>query len=447
MGFIIPLIGTLLYFSANNKTDGRKKMFLWTIFVSTFITVNNVAFKFGINCTYNFVCEIIFIIVSLGKNRYISKKTCKYILLLLLSIFIGFVLLIIGFDNKPVVPWSVSIDSVYYGNNSMIQPFFSSANISAFINLIIFIVFLLFSQDLFSTPEDIKDISNKIIIIFRIMFVLAIIEFIINNFIDSQMIRKTVVNLFGVPSRGHVSNESRLGLYTTMLLFGEPSYFSVLIVYFLLMAPRDKNNNDYCWNILGMIVLIISGSSTGIFLLPVALFSTIYSADTFGHKKSNKRIIAWGSILLLGGVIMLFGDDIIDNIFDNSSKKLLAYLGLYAGTDFGSGTIRNFGNGIMYGLFSANPLFGYGLGTSRGYGILPGMLGTIGLLGTYYYVKMMSCWLSIKYDLFSIIMLVVFIVYSTTILSVWYMYESMITIVFIALKTVSVFCDKKKELV
>lgn len=81
--------------------------------------------------------------------------------------------------------------------------------------------------------------------------------------------------------------------------------------------------------------------------------------------------------------------------------------------------------------FRQSPILGVGIGTTRGYGILSGLLANFGVLGVaallYFVHKVVSFCLKGKWILFIILM-----VYISIILSVWYVYMPALIPVYLA---------------
>ena len=86
-----------------------------------------------------------------------------------------------------------------------------------------------------------------------------------------------------------------------------------------------------------------------------------------------------------------------------------------------SASIRNFANFIAIRAFLKSPILGVGLGTTRGYGVIPGMLVNFGILGLITYILFLK-----RVFHFTLknkkILLVIILIYLGSILSVWYSY-------------------------
>ena len=204
-----------------------------------------------------------------------------------------------------------------------------------------------------------------------------------------------------------------------------------------MFTKQERTKKDIIWNIVGMMALLSTSSGSAIVIIPFALVSTIWNGR-FSLKKIKIRkqhLILWGGMVLLAICFMCFEYNAIYELLKSINDKIVAYIvGTEAEKLSASGAIRKYGNELIYNVFFSQPLFGYGIGSARGYGVLPGMLGTMGIVGIYTYWRLMKSVFRIRLNEQSIFLLVVSCLYATSVLSIWYIYEPMIILVFYAIK-------------
>ncbi|CZQ91318.1 hypothetical protein [Trichococcus collinsii] len=438
IGFILVcVISLLLYITAESHIEGRWRLYILAIGTSTFINIGTVG-TIGITFTYTIIVQIIYICISIFLKCKLRKSTIRKMGLFLCSIAVGLLFLVLLKDYLPIIPYSITMDDVYFGTKSATLPMVGHANWEHLIILLIFCIFVILSEDFFTAPQWISKTKSIIIKIFRIFFVIAIIEFLVNNLIDANLIRTITMGIFGTPMRGYDYSQERNGMQSVMVLFSEPSYFVVSITYFMMMATTaEKKSKDIIWNIIGMIALMLSGSSMGMLLIPLAVFATIWSGElslkkTLGKTNASKLLL-WYAII--GGIVVIVysSSDTILTLIDSVVQKTTTYISSEKIDGYLSGSIRQFGNEYAYNAFYDKPLFGYGIGTTRGYGIIPGALATLGVAGCLTYFIFMKHVCRITLDAPRILLLVIFLLYATSILSVWYLYEPMILLVFLSL--------------
>lgn len=446
---VILLIAASCYLHGKNYQEKKWNIFMLTIAVSTFINVGT-AFSAYIIFTYSMELQIIYVCIDLlhGKMKRLklNRKVFYSFLVFIGSIVVGFSMLIIGTHKYlDIIPFSTSIDEVFMGTSTGSKPIFGYPNISAFIILILFCIFVFSSREFFADAKWIYKTRRYFISIFRAYFVCVIIEFIFNNFISSDLIRNIVMMIFGQSERGYAYSQQRNGFYSVNSLFSEPSYIIVTIFYYMLiLRKQQKSNQDIIWNLIGIVALLVSGASTGFLVIPFAVLATMWSGrkPAIRNKINTKK---WIFLLIIGiatTLIIYNQRDLLLSIFDSVVQKIQAYINPDITNDYISGSIRQFGNSIIYAAFKDMPLFGYGLGTTRGYGIIPGALGTLGIIGcgTYCIFIYRAC--SLKIDFTGWIILAIFVMYATSALSVWYLYEPAILLL-----CFSVTCKGNKEAV
>lgn len=307
---LMILFAICILISDKSKKVVGWRLFVFTIFISTFINVCT-AGKLGVvSITYSMVLQMIFIVWSIAvKNFKLYWKDMGALALFGTSIIISYVLLILGKDTELVVPFDTSIDNVYSGKSIAIVPHFGAQQVSAMIVLFIFIVFLLMAKEYLIDKEWRDKSVNISIRIFRIYFIAIFVEFVINNFINEELVRKIVTFILGIPQDSVAYPQIRGGIYSVLTFFSEPSYAVVGIVYYLIMfTKQERTKKDIIWNIVGMMALLSTSSGSAIVIIPFALVSTIWNGR-FSLKKIKIRkqhLILWGGMVLLAICFMCF---------------------------------------------------------------------------------------------------------------------------------------------
>ena len=424
MGVALILIAdAACYMSGRNYQEKKWRMFILTIVVSTFINVGT-AFQFRIVFSYSMVLQLLYVFIDLlhRKRLRFNGGVAASFVLFILSVAAGFVLLLSGLHRYlPIVSASV--------------PQFGYDNISAFVILLLFCAFALASRTFFKDEYWVRKTRNSFIKIYRVYFVCIIVEFILNNFVSPNLVRNLAMTIFGEPTRGYMFSQQRNNMYSINSLFSEPSYVVVSLFYFaIILRKHEKSGRDIIWNAIGILCMILSGASMGIAVIPFAVLTTVWSGKrpNFNIKLHKRRLAMLAAVGVAGVIVVYTQRDTLSLVLDSVVQKFSAYLFSDIRNEYLSGTIRQFGNSLAYAAFLDMPLFGYGLGTTRGYGIIPGALAALGTVGciTYgFFMKKVCC---VETDFTGWVILLIFLAYGTSVLSVWYLYEPTILLLFFA---------------
>lgn len=443
VGCIIVTLYTLCLLKSILSKDlfrFKYKMFLTMIGFSTFVNIGYTVFYLSYNTLLEYLYILACILCVLGTRNYkISKKYFLASIVLVAVICLGDFQLFFG--NMPnVIPFSVSMDSVYHAENAASKAVFSESNIQYLRSIVLFIVILGFSQEYFENEDARRKTIADIKRIFIFMFVLWTIEWAYNNFISSEDLRKIVYFLFG---NSNVRKTYAVGYrflgYSFNGLFTEPSYITVMFIYYAIVWKLGlKSVRDYIFFAWSILLLILNGSTSGMMLIMMAVILLIKNIGFEARKRVF--ICLLGTVLVLG-IATVLNYNRIRPIIETVSTYVQAYLtgGSFTSVRETSAAIRNYGNSVAYAAFKAKLLLGVGFGTTRGYGILPGTLACLGVIGTFAYAFFIKAAFKLKLNLDSVILLCLFIGYSTTILSVWYLYYPALIPFFISLA-----CAKQK---
>lgn len=443
----------------------RIRQFQWLMFkimivVSIFVNVGYAILKvpklgiISFNDLFQYFYIIVcFINVFVSSKIKISKKMFGSFIFLIVSLLLGLMFLIINPNNPEVIPMSVQMDNVYFGSEITSVAQFGNTNIVTLISVMMFSLSLFFSYKYISDKEKINELLTFIISSFHIFFIFGIIELLINNFISPTIFRETVYSIFGVADEAKTFiTQARFGFYGFSALFTEQSYISVMFMYYIIRYISGfKSHKDVYFHIISMLILIANGTSTGLYLLPFAIY--IYFKESLPSRFRNKNHILYFwllTIICVGfGILLIFNNlDLVDEAITLSMDKLNSYLygGQFnPGSNLASGAIRSYGNQIAYNAFESSPLFGVGIGTTRGYGIIPGFLANFGIIGALSYIYFIKHSFNIEIHRNNFILLLIIIAYFTIILSVWYIYYPALIPVYCAFSKYSTFAVRKSE--
>jgi hypothetical protein len=149
-----------------------------------------------------------------------------------------------------------------------------------------------------------------------------------------------------------------------------------------------------------------------------------------------RSVIFVGIFLVSALTIFLLSknDWVWDNILKRVFEKVYSYITLTksANASIVSGYIRRFGNQVCYDVLKTNPLFGVGIGTTRGYGLIPSMLATFGVVGSLALVNFYRVFINIKINKQNIISFIILIALLTAFFSSSHIYSFIIIAILIS---------------
>lgn len=409
--------------------------FMMTVIVNLFI---NVGYWFNAVSSLSYgECMMIFcVIYGFYGKKIFSIKQLVAAVILIACVVIGNVNIYLNSSDALIVSWKQeNIDYITYGFESAVNPIFGVSNIKAMIWLFAFIVFCFNNAQFFHDKYYVTKMRNILIKTFHIMCWIIIAEFVISNLTSGTIARKTINYMFGYinADKTYMIAPKRYGFYCAYGFLAEPSYMAIFLVYGTLLISKKKieiKELKYC--ILSVICLLTSGSTAAYMVIPyiigIALYKNIIS------KSSRAGKIEFGIICCIVILCILYyglfsfdfssaGDGILD--------KIINYI-TGGNSNINSGYTRSHGNARCYSVLRYNPLFGVGLGTTRGYGLLPGMVACLGIVGSlslgYFYIEMFN--VEVKKNK---VVLLILIAYCTSFFSVWYIYSAVMIGLFLGL--------------
>ena len=439
---LLCYILVFVFYSFHNKCDRKYALFILTISISIFINTGYVFSQIK-SISYSLLSQIIYIIIVMmtdSKKIQIKKNSIENICLLLLVIVIGYINLQYGSNLPSIIPMTTSMDSVFLGDSPLAEANFTNSNAFYFLELLLYILFIIVSYNQFAHKKQIKRILLDIRMIFYVFFAFWFIEFVFSNTISNTVWRETIYKIFGYVEGKTFNGVKRYGFYGFAGLFSEQSYISVMIIYYLIAyALGSRKSKDIALHIFSIILLVINGSTTGILLIPLACFSLFFNAEKKLSLIKNKKII----VTVLVGCSMIYllwktRPELYFTIKQLTETKIKSYF--LSTTDNSAAALssqtRSFANNIAWNAFLKSPLFGVGLGTTRGYGVWSGAFATFGIIG-------ISAYFIFVFQFFNIhwrkvfLLLIVIALYFNAVWFVWYLYNPTITALYLVLAFLS----------
>lgn len=426
IGGIILLASYAILMFAGKKTRSivSFQLLVMTVCVSLFINVGMSLFKLSYTHLAEYILLMYILYDFMTEKNYVrvSRNFIVRAILLLLCIVIGDIHLIISNDNPVVVPFSTTIDSIYHSEEAMSVASFTNNNVIYLRWMIIFIIIVYFSTKVLDDSKKRLRFISTIKIVFEVFFFIWTLEWLINNLTSPSLVRQTVYGVFGVNEASKTYNVIiRWGFYGFNGLFTEPSYITIMSVYYsILWKYKMQSWKDWFCLIWSLIVLVINGSTSGAMLIP---FWVIIVLKNFSGKVSKRAMEVIGMAVVLSIILSLIFYDSIVLFLNQVMTNLSAYFsgGSFKTRGETSAAIRQLGNNIAYQTFLKRPLFGVGFGTTRGYGVLPGTLACLGIMGTLSYLYFLIGAYKCKINKDNAILAVVMLFYSTAILNIWYL--------------------------
>lgn len=431
-GILLLLFSVIFFFIAlikNRLIEYKFFYFKFSFFVSLFINIGyfiNIPFFIS----YSEIVMIFYLMISLVVGLYerlsfrINKKIMYSTIILIVVLLISLFLLIINYNYPKIIPYSVSADMVYLGKAQLVIPKISKINVFEFTKIVLFLIYILMSRSYFHELKYKNSLINSVFKMYAFISIIYIIEFISNNFINKNFFCDFVNSFFGVYDyRTYTEPLLRNNFYTCKGFYTEPSYITLFIPYFLLVLKRKLiSKKDIIIFLTCTVAVVVSGSSSMLAIIPIIIISLFIGANIkFRNKKGLIRLILFMVCFVFISLLVLNNLNIIKPFINYSLTKIQSYL---SGDNLSlSGSIRNYGNLICYTSFFTKPFFGLGIGTIKGYGIIPGMLSSLGIFGVIAYLSFICIALNLSLKLKNNILIILIIIgYSFIILSVFYIY-------------------------
>lgn len=434
LGIILLLIyfaGLVIAVTTRKLQIYKVTILTYGIIVSLFINLGNFVLNFSFSEVAAVVCLCTCFLATILKGNYdikCKKHTLACFLILILAVLLGFANCAFRDDMPYVLAMDINMDQAYYGLLSPVRASITEYNRIAFMDLLLFALVILAYKKELQDRSIVKSILDTIRKAFHVLFLVAFIEFVFNNFVSPELLRNVAISLVGTLDEAKTYYpENRFGYYGITLLFSEQSYVAILIMYYAIVWKlRINNKKEFVFYILSIGVLIMSGCSTGIVMLPLAL--VVFLRECIKrHQKGLIRLLEWSFavlILAFGIYIIVTNPLYFAEYLDSTILKIGALLqgGQYTNNAvLASGATRNYANGLAIEAFLSSPLFGVGVGGTRGYGIWAAFAATFGIVGMVAFVVYINN--VFQFSLKGKVLLsIILAAYFSIILSVWYLY-------------------------
>lgn len=437
-------LGTIIIFfvflgiSIQYRTHAQEvqwKLFCMTLLISTFVNCGY-AFKVGsITITYNVWCQILYIagtVLFVNQKALIIRKKSFYSFFCFGVAIIAGLLILKYSNNKPlIIPWTTRMDDVYYQLSKAEYPQIGYGNYLNLFYCIVFVVFLAMSVRFLYDETYVVRLIRNIMKFYKIFIVSMITEFFFNNLVSPTLIRTCVRAVTGIASYGYDAPQKRFGMYGILQLFNESSYFCLFIVLYLLLLVKGvtKQFNEK-WICLSIIALLLSGATSAWIVIPIAILAIIKDVLKSSTKSGLINVLIMCAIFCIMAIVLFaVNNEYLSLVISGMANKVFTYLtGSYDSLAV-SGSIRHMGNQYAYDAFSKSVLFGWGIGTMRSYGLLPSALGCFGVVGLLLIIKYLKEHCNLGINRKNIIAMIILVAYSSSILSVGYLYDPAIVLI------------------
>ena len=274
---------------------------------------------------------------------------------------------------------------------------------------------------------------------FYVYFFIAVLETIFNNLISNELIRQLILSYLGNQEdyvNTFLNVVARYGFYGFLGFFKEPAYASAICIVFygLEYIMGIKGKKEKYFHFLCFFVLIFSGSTTGIFLIPFGLFIScreIIKSEGVLNKICNAIPIM--IILGLFSLVYSFYSKELDFLSEAIYLKLISLL---TAEDMGSfmsasGAARSYGNIVAYRAFLSAPIWGIGLGSITATGLISSFLATFGILGVIVWLLFVKNAFCIRIHSKNLLLLLIFGFYFMAMYSVSFLYSPMMISIYL----------------
>ena len=338
------------------------------------------------------------VIYFVALKFHINKHLLINWLCLIISIFMGCILLIFYHYKEPIVcALSGTWDQYFAKVATKVVPVFSSYNVNVLVHTFTLLVIALIVYSGFHR-EDYGLIIEKLLKLSKLVVVFGIGEVIIKDIFHSTLYNSFLRVFLGKSNSATFDTLLERGrLYRLQGLSAESSTyaFSMFICCLIFFKYRKR-----IWLSLSVILMMLSTAFTAIAFL--GLFAVIYLlAKSSMDKNEKKKAIIWTSVII--GIFFAFCiafsfGSISSNISffkENEYGKRIAdafeRIHMIVNNDYVEGVVPQGVQGSTFTRMISSyttlryvldrPLFGYGLGTFSNFGYTSNLVSSIGIIG------------------------------------------------------------------
>lgn len=357
-----------------------KVMILFSIYIQIGYVIDLVSYQVEYS-EFLMVVSLIFGIPLIIKNTKLKLSSTFLFFTLMLTVLIGYWLLLNADYSELVLPVGGSWDRVVFGTEVLQEVAFSSSHILRFIRLMMFISLYLLLDKLFLKDQEKKDTIKKFIVNSGVvMVIICLIEQFTKGIMGSTIFVDFTSNVFGIAESQVTINFQRGGMFALQGLALEPGSLStsfIPAVLILLTSNLFTGKRRTIYLLSFMYVMISSGSFAGFALSSLFFFWFLFS----DKKQVVRKLIIIGLISFIG-VIYVMSNESLMVIVDYYSLRVQSLL---QGGGMGSERPRMLSITTAMDTFYRHPFFGVGFGSTDVFGLIPTLLASVGAFGTIFW--------------------------------------------------------------
>lgn len=370
MLFIFSLVELISIFVRNKELDlVRKKLFTFSVILSLFFFSSNDPIL-GLPL---YIYPLIFsVAISFLYRPRISKQLILGFVLLLLSLIIPLVRMELRMETSSYFLIRESTTDVLNVNTQMHIPDVDIRVIKHFLFLAVYVLFIIVNEDLTKDSGFIKILLDEIIVLFKVLFIGIIIEWIIVNAMGGFNDRLLMGSIFSMKRTNQTTNWKTWGSYSVALWFPERSNFNIVAIYYMIyLKKREIKSAEWLWLVLSVFAIYCTGSSSCLAILAAYLLAEAFVVLVRNRKINQITVVL---LILIGCTAVLL------NNMELFTNKLQIFLS--GEESWSSGYFR--ANSISYGIKAIKDhlLFGVGIGTVLAHSMLVQTIANIGIVGT-----------------------------------------------------------------
>jgi len=319
----------------------------------------------------------------------------RFLLLFYISLIVGILWRLISPSRLIGINHDVPVDSLATGG-SMVELKITGYSYIIFIRTILCSFLLVcfsrtFERNVFSR------LVSQYVPIFKIVVIFSFFEFISNNFINPNLVRSIVIDIFGLSSGAYTTPSVRGGLYSICLTCWEPSLANFALFFCLLgilwSINVSKNRKDIIYIFISAMMMALSMSLTGLLFIATLLVIMMFRKNV--RDKTLKVISILLPISIIGIAIVLLSSNTLNYLTSRVSTTFssIAYMFEYPQqlsifNVFGgaSETVRFYSMFNNLYVWAKTPLFGVGIGAISCTSGWISAIANVGIIGIIIYL-------------------------------------------------------------
>lgn len=392
--FSVVVILILLYWII--KYRGIKKIWINILSMCCALEIYQISGSFlrineSISISYIEFFMIVLTILSFiytFRTKLLIDKIFKYEIMLLMVIAIGILYACVLPYEKDVISFGMSWDSYVSGFIAKKPIRISIRSVFLLIKVFCFCQVLYVSNRMFD-HDDVVDVLKGIVDYGKIVVIYGLFEIIV-KLAGSDFTIKMNIFIFGSYDGGFTALRMNRNLLRMQGFSSEPSYYAMGLFFFLIICFILKNyvEINVKWSYLAMFLLLVSSSFSSLIYIAVYVLIVVMQSK----KIDKKKLIVSGVALSACIIFILLNNNLSSYFFSRMnnffvvSRRILD--GHWKGLPFSSELSRMLSIYDTFHVFLDRWIFGCGLGTATCFSGLVTVLADIGVLGFYYYTKL-----------------------------------------------------------